>query len=174
MIYYRINIIYIVTVSIIFASDRLIMDTLPLEINYIIYSYFIDYKDLLSLKNVCKEYYASIDKNLILKLKLENKSIFDLRKKPILNKCVNCDCYNETRDIFVNYYREYSGRYIHEHQRPINYDTIYINKNCISVFSPYCCECFKKYILQLYIPSDTGENKYYDHLTEGFVDIDFL
>ena len=29
----------------------------------------------------------------------------------------------------------------------MNYDTFYVNRKPHKVFSPYCCECFKKYIL---------------------------
>ena len=142
------------------------MNNIPSELLSIISKNFTNYKDLLVLKSVCKEYYNNIDNYLLIKMKLQEKIILQNKKK--LQQCVNPNCLCETKELFVNYYREYAGNYRHYHQPPMNYDTIYINKNSIKLFSPYCCECFKKYILKL-----NKNNNYYDHLIEGFVDIHY-
>ena len=74
----------------------------------------------------------------------------------------------ETRDLFIDYYREYAGRYKHEHQDAMNYDTIYINECEYKTFSPYCHECFKKYILL----NGLSKNRIRNILVEGFVDVE--
>ena len=142
------------------------MNKLPIELFSKISNNFTNYRDLLVLKYVCKEFNNYIDNFLLIKIKLQKKIILQNKKK--LQQCVNPNCYCETKDLFINYYREFEGFYRHCHQPSMNYDTIYINSNEYKVFSPYCCECFKKYILEI------NKNKnYYDYLIEGFVDINF-
>lgn len=126
----------------------------------------INYKDLHSLKLSCKYFNEIITRYSIIKQKMYQ----DLNKKENLNYCVNAKCYNETKDIFTDYYREYQGRYIHSRQCPINYDTIYINQKPYEIFSPYCCECYKKYVLI----GDKKENLIRDNLVEDFVDIEYI
>ena len=142
------------------------MNKLPIEIVEMIFNNLNNFLDMYSLKLVCKDYNLYIHKFSLIKIKLQEKIILQNKKK--LQQCVNPNCYCETKELFVNYYREYAGNYRHYHQPSMNYDTIYINKNSIKLFSPYCCECFKKYILKL-----NKNNNYYDHLIEGFVDIHY-
>ena len=125
----------------------------------------INYKDIKILKITCKYFNEIITRYSIIKQKIYQ----DLNKKENLNNCVNANCYNETKDIFIDYYREYEGRYIHCHQCPINYDTIYINQKPYEIFSPYCCECYKKYVLF----GDKKENQIRNIYIEGFVDIEY-
>ena len=118
------------------------LNLLPYEVIGEISKYIKVNSDLLCLKLVNNEFCKIIKSFSIIKLKV-NEEFNKVKRK---NLCVNSNCYNETLDIYVDNYREYEGRYIHEHQGAMNYDTIYINKNSIKLFSPYCCECFKKYI----------------------------
>lgn len=142
------------------------MDLLPIDLIIVLSSQLEDYKDLLHFKLVSKENNENISRIEIVKMKLFG--IFNNSKK--VKKCVNIDCYDETEDLFLdNYYHHYL-RYIHCHQKSINYDTIYINQTPYKIFSPYCCECFKKYILF----GDKPKNKIKNILVDGFVDIEYL
>ncbi len=142
------------------------MNFLPIEIVLIISNNIEECRDIISMKNLCKEYNENIPRFSILKRKV--KTIFNNPKT--LNSCVNINCYDETEDLYTDLYREYSGRYIHCHQQSVNFDTIYINKKCYKIFTPYCCECFKKYILI----GDKSMDKVKNILIEDFVDIDYL
>ncbi len=141
------------------------MNSLPNELFLKIASSIENHIDLLALKLVSKEYCNIIPDKYIVKLKLQYK----IDKFYHLNKCVNIDCCEETRDLFENYYREYDGRYIHAEQPPMNRDTIFINQNPYKVYSPYCCECFKKYILV----GDKKECSVNILFCEDFVDIEY-
>lgn len=142
------------------------MQELPTEIITNITKFVKDYDGLYSLSLVCKEYNQNIEKISLLKSKL--LSNFNKPKKIV--KCVNKNCCYETKDIFIDYYRKYDGGYIHDHGKAMNYHTIYINLNDYKIFSPYCHECFKKYVLI----GDKPKNKFQDALCEGFVDIIYL
>ena len=142
------------------------METIPIDIILIIRGNIKNYKDLYSLKLTCKYYNEIITCYSIIKQKI----YYNLNKKEIIISCANSNCYNETKDIFVDYYREYEGRYIHHHQYAINYDTIYINQKTYKIFSPYCCECYKKYILF----GDKKQNQIKNVYVEGFVDIEYI
>jgi hypothetical protein len=131
----------------------------------LISSFITNYKDILSLKLLCKEYNKIILKFNILKLLISSK----INNYCYLNNCVNINCCTETLDLFENYYRKYYGRYIHYEQPAMNNDTIYINQKPYKVFSPYCCECFKKYIL-IGDKKDTINNLF----CEDFVDIEYI
>lgn len=124
-----------------------------------------NYNDLQSLKLTCKYFNEIITRYSIIKQMM----FYNLNKKEKINSCANSKCYNETYDLFTDYYREYEGRYIHHHQPAINYDTIYINQRRYKIFSPYCCECYKKYVLI----SDRKKNLVRDIQVEGFVDIEY-
>ena len=142
------------------------MNDLVNDIIYNITQYIIDYKDLYSLKFINKEYYVIINTSIIIKKKLN--TILN-KPKQICNKCVNNNCYIETKDLFIDY-NKYVPNYKHYHQSAMNYDNIYVNLEKYSIYSPYCCECFKTYILF----GDKCKNKIKNILAEGFVDIEYL
>lgn len=141
------------------------MDSFPIDIISIIRGNMKNYNDLQSLKLTCKYFNEIITRYLIIKQKMYR----DLNKKEKIISCANSNCYNETEDLFVDFYREYEGRYIHDHQPAINYDTIYINQRRYKIFSPYCCECYKKYVLI----GDKKENLFREIQVEAFVDIEY-
>lgn len=141
------------------------MDLFPIDIISIITGNMKNYNDLQSLKLTCKYFNEIITRYSIIKQMM----FYNLNKKEKINSCANSKCYNETYDLFTDYYREYEGRYIHHHQPAINYDTIYINQRRYKIFSPYCCECYKKYVLI----SDRKKNLVRDIQVEGFVDIEY-
>jgi hypothetical protein len=141
------------------------MDGISDDLIILISSLLTNYKDILSLKLVCKEYYQVIPKKYIIKLKLENIII----NVKYLKNCANVNCCIETRDLFIDYYRIYEGRYIHCEQPAMNNDTVYINRTQYNVFSPYCCDCCKKYVLL----GDKNENYVNNLFCDDFVDIEY-
>lgn len=145
------------------------MDSLSNDLIIFISSFLTNYKDIICLKLVCKEYYQMIPKKYIIKLKLQNKIINNKKIDSYLNNCVNINCCIETMDLFIDYYRIYEGRYIHSTQPAMNNDTVYINQKQYKVFSPYCCECFKKYILL----GNKNESCINNLICENFVDIEY-
>ena len=64
-----------------------------------------------------------------------------------LFRCVNVDCYEDTYDIFTYLHNYGYRRYIHTWQEAVNETTIVVNSKSYKIKHPYCCECFKKYIL---------------------------
>jgi hypothetical protein len=144
------------------------MNKLPIEIVEIISNNFNNFIDMYSFKLVCKDYNQCINKFLLIKIKLSEKLLLQNKKK--INNCVNDRCFYDTKEIFVDYYREYEGNYRHYHQPAMNYDSIFINNYHCKVFSPYCCECFKQNILI----KDISKNKISQHYCEGFIDIHYL
>lgn len=144
---------------------KLTMDLFPIDIISIITGNMKNYKDLHSLKLSCKYFNVIITRYSIIKQKL----YYDLNKKEKIISCANFNCYNETYHLFLDNFRLYSGRYIHCHQPAINYDIIYINKKTYQIFSPYCCECLKKYVLI----GDKKENLVREIKVEDFVDIEY-
>ena len=150
------------------------MDRLPIDIVGIISTNLNNFRDMYSLKLVCKDYNLCIDKFSLIKMKLCKNLLLENKKK--LKKCANNNCCKETKEVFLYEYAYYfkskdSGiTYIHYHQPAMNCDTIYINTKQYKIFSPYCCECLKENILVREIP----KNKIFQHYCEGFVDIDYL
>ena len=112
------------------------MDSLSNNLIIFISSFLTNFKDIISLKLVCKEYYQMIPKKYIIKLKLQNKIINNKKIDSHINNCVNVNCSIETMDLFIDYYRIYEGRYIHSIQPAMNNDTVYINRKPYKVFSP--------------------------------------
>ena len=139
---------------------------LPYEMMEGIFKYINISSDLLSLKLVSKEICKIIKKFDIMRLKVF-RSLKKINRKEL---CVNANCYKETKDIFIDYYRKYGARYIHYHQDAMNYDTIYINKYKYQTFSPYCHDCFKKHVLL----SGIERKRVHDLSCEGFVDVEIL
>lgn len=66
--------------------------------------------------------------------------------------CVNKNCAADTEDITEYVWNYGNSRYIHHSQFALNETTIIINGKPYDVNTPYCCECFKKYVL-------VGDNK---------------
>ena len=124
-----------------------------------------NYKDLHSLKLTCKYYNEIITRYSIIKKKIHH----DFNKKEKIILCANINCYNETYDLFLDNFRHYLEKYKHHHQKAINFDSIYINQKRYKIFSPYCCECYKKYMLI----GDKKENSVREIQVEGFVDIEY-
>ena len=84
--------------------------------------------------------------------------------------CINKNCYHENKYIIYDSYRENDNVYTVRTLPSINNDTIYINLNPYKVSSPYCCECFKKYVLF----GDISEEYIRNFIVEGFVDVEFI
>ena len=61
--------------------------------------------------------------------------------------CINIDCYYDTWDIYEDIYHYGYRRYIHSHQCALNKTTITINNKQYNTHTPYCSECFMKYVL---------------------------
>jgi len=144
---------------------KLIMDSLPIDIISIITGNMKNYKDLHSLKISCKYFSEIITRYSIIKQKM----YYNLNKKEKIISCANANCYNETYDLFLDNFRRDLRSYIHHHQPALNYDTIYINQKIYKIFSPYCCECYKKYVLI----ADKKENLVREIQVEDFVDIEY-
>lgn len=78
--------------------------------------------------------------------------------------CVNKNCANDTEDI-VEYVWNYGySRYIHHTQFALNETTIVVNGNPYDVNTPYCCECFKKYVL---VGDNTNASQHYGDYCEN-------
>lgn len=120
------------------------MENLPEDIIYHIKNQFSDHKDLLHFKFVCKYFDKSISKFSLSKLMLSKKLKTPYNPREF---CINIDCYDDTRDICENVYYPHYRRYIHYHQFAFNQDFITINKKQYNICTPYCSECFMKYIL---------------------------
>ena len=63
------------------------------------------------------------------------------------NLCVNKNCADETEDILEYVWHYGYSRYIHHTQFALNKTTIIVNGKSYDVNTPYCCECFKYYVL---------------------------
>lgn len=120
------------------------MDILPGDIVTKISNELNNFEDLLNYKLTCLSISLCVSNFSLLRLHVKN--IYN-RSPKWLTHCVNMYCYDDTQDIYENFYREYSGRYIHYHQAAFNRQQCMINKKTLSIFTPYCVECFKKYVL---------------------------
>lgn len=141
------------------------LSDLPCELyTCIVRKYITTYSDLLNLKTTCKSF-----DNLIPVFYL-NKNILEYKFAiyiPI-RMCVNENCYYDTCDIYEDIYHYGYRRYIHTHQYALNHSTITINKEKHNICIPYCCECFKQFVL-------IGDNNNtVNHLIENKVDIEYL
>ena len=81
---------------------------------------------------------------------------FDIAKQMLFKKfgifncqkyCANNYCCEETEDIFYRYYCYNILYWQHTKQEPLGKTKMIINNKIYKVVSPYCCECFKKYVL---------------------------
>ena len=124
-------------------------DILPDELISNIADYFEEAIDLFNFKIINHTNNMLIKNQKILKLKIEE---YYNKKHNILNRCINNDCYKDTINIFkTNYYPDrYNPRgwtYNHRHQDALNYTTISINYEHYKIYTPYCSECFKNFVL---------------------------
>lgn len=120
------------------------MDTLPGDIVTKISNELDNFEDLLNFKLTCLSISLCVSNFSLLRFHVKN--IYN-RNPKWLTHCANIYCYDDTLDIYENFYREYSGRYIHYHQPAFNKQHCTINKKSHLLFTPYCAECFKKYVL---------------------------
>jgi len=122
------------------------MNYLPDDIILYINTYSDNYKDLLNMKITCKQNYKLITNFSLTKLILNEKF---LNYKSVY-RCVNVDCYYDTSYTHEVVYHNNYRRYIHYHQPAINKFIINTgNKHCsYTAYTPYCYECFTKYILK--------------------------
>jgi hypothetical protein len=119
------------------------MDSLPDDlIRYMFYC--IHKNDLYSFKSLSKQFNTLVSTKLLAKLMLLNK----LHNYIPITKCVNANCYRDSKDIFYNVYMRHNTLYRHSHQRAINKKTIIHKRLNYEVTSPYCYICFKTYILE--------------------------
>ena len=119
------------------------MNTLPDDLIKFITSKLSNYNDLKSFKSTCKVNSILITSYSIASSILKKKFI---EYKPY-KMCINCECYDETWDLYEDVYYEGYHRYTHYHQLALNTCEIKINKKFYKISTPYCCECFKKYVL---------------------------
>ena len=143
------------------------IDILPSELIIQISKNLDNYNDILNLKKITNEINSIISRLLIVR----KKFLSDIEKKEkIVNRCVNVNCYHDTKKIYEDYYYEYYGRYIHLHQDAMNYKIIRIDNNILKIFTPYCCECFKNYVLI----GDKSLDKVSDCLQEDTIILKYL
>jgi hypothetical protein len=117
---------------------------LPNDVNRLIVDYlFKDYKFLSTLKTTCKSMYKAISVFAIAKLMLSTKlGLFSYREL-----CINPECYEDTYDVFTFIHNYYYTRYLHYRQYALNATTIIVNAKYYNIYSHYCCECLKKFVL---------------------------
>jgi len=121
------------------------MNYLPDDIILYINTYSDNYKDLLNMKITCKQNYKLITNFSLTKLILNEKF---LNYKPI-NFCINRDCYYDTIYIHEVIYHNNYRRYIHSHQSALNKFILYTSNKQYNICTPYCGECFDKYVLNI-------------------------
>jgi hypothetical protein len=117
---------------------------LPNDVNKLIVDYlFKDYKFLSTLKTTCKSMYKTISVFAIAKLMLTTKlGLFSYREL-----CINPECYEDTYDVFTFIHNYYYSRYLHYRQYALNATCIIVNAKYYNIYSHYCCECLKKFVL---------------------------
>ena len=142
-------------------------DILPSELIIQISENLDNYNDILNFKKITNEINSIIGRFSIVK----KKFLFNIEKEEkIVERCVNINCYHDTKEIYEDYYYEYYGRYMHSHQDAMNNKIINIDNNVLKVFSPYCCECFKDYVLI----GDKTLDEIRDCLQEDTIIIEYL
>jgi len=114
------------------------------DVNRLIVDYLLkDYKFLSTLKTTCKSMYKTISVFAIAKLMLSTKlGLFSYREL-----CINPECYEDTYDVFTFIHNYYYTRYLHYRQYALNATTIIVNAKYYNIYSHYCCECLKKFVL---------------------------
>jgi len=118
------------------------MDSLPHDIlTHILYC--VDKNDLCSFKSLSKQFNTLVSTKLLAKLMLLNK----LHNYSPITKCVNANCYRDTKYLFYNVYMRHNTLYRHSHQRAINKKTIIHKRLNYEVISPYCYICFMTHVL---------------------------
>lgn len=120
------------------------INELPNDVNRLIVDYlFKDYQFIRALKTTCKSMYKAISAFAIAKLMLSTKlGLFSYREL-----CINPECYEDTYDVFTFIHNYYYTRYLHYRQYALNATTIIVNAKYYNIYSHYCCECLKKFVL---------------------------
>ena len=115
---------------------------MPREILVLITKNLKDFDGLLNLKMSCAYFNKVITQFSLTRELIRDKiMIYD-----DLDLCINVNCYEDTQDIYEDYYFVNTRRYIHHHQRALNDAQIRINQKNYIVCSPYCNECYVKYV----------------------------
>lgn len=105
----------------------------------------LTFPDLLLFKITCKSFNLLVSNFSLIKSKLnQNNKYFNYLPYKM---CINNECYDETWGIYEDIYHFGYHRYTHFHQYSLNTSEIKINKKNYKINTPYCCECFKKYVL---------------------------
>ena len=107
------------------------MDSLPDDTLIHIF-YCIHKNDFNSFKSLSKQFNTLVTTKLLVKLMLLNK----LHNYSPITKCVNANCYRDTKDLFYNVYMRHNTLYRHSHQCAINKKTIIHKKLNYEVISP--------------------------------------
>jgi hypothetical protein len=105
--------------------------------------YSINKNDFNSFLSLSKRFNTLIGQTQLARLMLVNK----IHNYNPLNKCVNANCYRDTKDLFYNIYMRHNTLYRHSHQFAINKKTIIHKRLNYEVTSPYCYICFMTHVL---------------------------
>ena len=117
---------------------------LPNDIIQIIIGY-LESVHRVKTKMTCKLMYKVIEYHpfdIAKQMLFKNFGIFNCQKY-----CINKYCCDDTEDIFYRYYCYNILHWQHTKQEPLGKTKMIINNKIYKVVSPYCCECFKKYVL---------------------------
>ena len=106
--------------------------------------YYLHKTDLYCFKSLNQRLNVLITHSMLAKVMLLGR----LHNYNIIHKCVNANCYRDTKDLFYNVYMRYNTLYRHSHQYAINKKTIIHKRLNYEVTSPYCYICFMTYILK--------------------------
>jgi hypothetical protein len=124
------------------------MDSLPDDMLRYIF-YILNKNDLNSFIVLKKRFNTLISQAQLARLMLANK----IHNYNPLNKCVNTNCYRDTKYLFYNIYMRHNTLYRHSHQQAINKKTIIHKRLNYEVISPYCYICFMTHILEEDFPN---------------------
>ena len=119
------------------------MMMLPDELILLVQKNVNDHDTLTNLKMSCT-YFNKVITQFSLARELIRDEIIYYKD---LSLCINVNCYDDTQDIFEDYYFINSRKYIHSRQRALNNRQIKINQKNYQICSPYCSECFIKHVL---------------------------
>ena len=124
---------------------------LPSEIIAIILGELGNYEYYIGLNITCKSL-----SNLVSKFSLAKEMLNEFFEKFVPTKredCINPKCVKETEYAMLHIWEAHSLAYEHtQRQAALNITTMVVNGKKQWIRSPYCCECFKKFVL-------IGDNK---------------
>lgn len=75
---------------------------------------------------------------------------FENNPKPSVNKrvcCINSYCYHDSESALLYVWEANSCGYEHTKQDALMNTEMMVNGKLYPITSPYCCECFKKFVL---------------------------